>query len=192
LFDSRTAVSTFTASSPKLTQQTRSIHARPYAIPDAIGRTLLLTQFSILPLLSPLAGSGTLPPTPSTLILVPFILAVPAPMAIFNALNWFSPSPKLSAPAELKPGGWQIMDFWAPVLIPVVFLSLVGPVKGWPCGLGLHWSHDQAVVACMFLMSALFLARAVYNFGSKRQDWSKMLGVGTKRVGAGRKKTKTQ
>jgi hypothetical protein len=54
-------------------------------------------------------------------------------------------------------------DSFVPVVIPLVFLSLIGPVQGWGMGLGV--GEDEAVLICAGLTSAIFVARAVYNFG---------------------------
>lgn len=150
------------------------------ALPDAIGRTLLLTRFSVLPLLH-FSSFNTLPPTPSSLILVPFILAVPFASLIFSATSFFSPRPHLSTPMELQPGGWMMVDAWAPVLIPAVFLTLIGPVEGWDFGMG--WGEDESVIVCMIGLTIIFALRAVYNFGYKKELWSHMLGL------EGKKKT---
>ncbi|WVQ83305.1 hypothetical protein IAT38_005444 [Cryptococcus sp. DSM 104549] len=147
------------------------------SIPDAIGRTLLLTRFSVLPILHP-SSPSTLPATPSTLVLVPFILAVPFASIIFSATSFFSPKPKLDTPVELKPGGWMMVDAWAPVVVPAVFLSLIGPVEGWGVGLGV--GEDEAVVLCMAGLIVVFMLRAVYNFGHKRDQWVEMVGLGGK------------
>nr|ODN93718.1 hypothetical protein L204_04902 [Cryptococcus depauperatus CBS 7855] len=132
------------------------------AIPDAISRTLLLTKFSILPLLHP-TSPHALPATPSSLILVPFILAVPFASLIFSTTSFFAPSPTFTTPLELRPEGWQYVDSWAPIVIPVLFLALIGPVQGWPWGLKME--EGESVVVCMIILSAIFLLRALYNFG---------------------------
>lgn len=70
-------------------------------------------------------------------------------------------------------------DAWVPVVIPVLFLSLIGPVPGWAYGFG--WDEGEAVVACMIVCSGVFLGRAIYNFGYKKEQWAKMLGVAGER-----------
>lgn len=150
------------------------------ALPDAIGRTLLLTRFSVLPLLHS-SSSNTLLPTPSSLILVPFILAVPFASLIFSATSFFCPQPYLSTPMELRPGGWMMVDAWAPVVIPALFLTLIGPVEGWRFGMG--WEEDESVIVCMIAMTIIFALRAIYNFGYKKELWLNMLGL------EGKKKT---
>ena len=147
------------------------------AFPDAIARALLLTQFSIVPLLHPIAGTKTLPPTSSTLLLVPFILAVPFASMMFTGLNMFTPSPILSTPAELQPWGWTAVDAWAPLVVPALFLSLIGPVEGWQWGS--KWTEQHALVVCIGFLWAAFTARALYNFGHKAEHWSAMFGLGT-------------
>ncbi|WVQ98124.1 hypothetical protein IAU59_005246 [Kwoniella sp. CBS 9459] len=149
------------------------------SLPDAIGRTLLLTRFSILPILHS-SSATTLPPTPSTLLLTPFILAVPFASLIFTATNFFSPSPKFTTPVELRPGGWMMVDTWCPVVIPVTFLTLIGPVPGWNYGVGL--GEDEAVVACMGILWACFAGRAVYNLGYKKEQWTNMLAFGGDKI----------
>lgn len=144
------------------------------ALPDAIGRTLLLTRFSVLPLLHS-SSSNTLLPTPSSLILVPFILAVPFASLIFSATSFFCPKPHLSTPMELRPGGWMMVDAWAPVVIPALFLTLIGPVEGW--GFGMGWGEDESVIVCMTGLTIIFALRAVYNFGYKKELWLNMLGL---------------
>ena len=146
----------------------------PLALPDAIGRTLLLTKFSVLPVLHSAPTFRAIPPTPTSLLLVPFISAVPFAAIVFTGLNFFAAEPKWSTPIELRPGGWMIMDVWAPVVIPAVFLSLIGPVKGWQYGLG--WSEYEAVAACMVLLIGLFVGRAMYNLGPST-GWTKRLDV---------------
>lgn len=133
-------------------------------LPDAIGRTLLLTQFSVVPLLHPAPGSifSKLPATPSTLLLVPFILAVPFASLAFSGLNMFGEL-RVQTPAELRPWGWTAADAWLPLVIPALFLSLIGPVKGWPIGLGTHLSEPAAIVVCVAVVSAVFLTRTVLN-----------------------------
>ncbi|WVR04686.1 hypothetical protein IAU60_001697 [Kwoniella sp. DSM 27419] len=148
------------------------------SLPDAIGRTLLLTKFSILPLLN-LRSASSLPITPTTLLLTPFILAVPFASLIFSATNFFSATPKLTTPIELRPGGWMMVDAWCPVVIPVLFLTLIGPVQGWNYGLGI--GTNEAVIACMLVLWACFAGRAVYNFGYKREQWMGMLGMSSGR-----------
>ena len=84
----------------------------------------------------------------------------------------------LSTPLELRPGGWLFADSFVPVVIPLVFLTLIGPVQGWGMGLGV--GEDEAVLACAALTSLIFLGRAVYNFGHEAQTF-----------GAGKRKIKT-
>ncbi|GMK55945.1 hypothetical protein CspeluHIS016_0210010 [Cutaneotrichosporon spelunceum] len=132
---------------------------------DAIGRTLLLTRFSIIPLLHPPAGASVLPATPSTLLLVPFILAVPFAALMFSGTNWFSPEMQLATPNELKPNGWMAVDVWIAVVVPALFLSLIGPIEGWPWGLGTQLSEDAAIVVCAAVAILSFVGRTVYNFG---------------------------
>lgn len=128
---------------------------------DAVGRMLLLTR-PILALLRPPAEGffAHLPPTPSTLVLVPFILAAPGGALAFSGLNMFG-TLSVQAPAELKPWGWTAVDAWLPVLVPVLFLSLIGPVKGWPAGAGV--SEDAASVVCALFIWACFVGRALIN-----------------------------
>lgn len=133
---------------------------------DAIGRTLLLTRFSIVPLLHAPEGAKVLPATPSTLVLVPFILAVPFAAIMFSGTNFFSSQLALQTPNELKPWGWTMVDVWIAVVVPVLFLSLIGPVKGWPWGLGTHVSEDGAIVVCAIVAIVAFVGRTVYNLGS--------------------------
>ncbi|WRT64696.1 uncharacterized protein IL334_001630 [Kwoniella shivajii] len=141
------------------------------ALPDAIGRTLLLTRFSIVPILHP-TSPRTLPATTATLILVPFILAVPFASISFSTFNFFSPSLRLTTPAELAPKGWMLVDAWCPLLIAPLFLTLIGPVDGWDYGLGL--GEDESVAACVIVLWGCFTARAVYNFGFRKQDWANL------------------
>lgn len=145
------------------------------SVPDGIGRALLLTRFSVLPILHPAPGVPSLPAAPSTLLLTPFILAVPFPSVIFTGVNWFAASPHLTTPLELRPGGWLMVDFWAPVVVPALFLYLIGPVKGWPTGIGMD--EDEAVVLIMLVMIGLFVMRTIYNMGSKWEQWEESLGL---------------
>ena len=133
---------------------------------------MLLTRFSVIPLLHPPSASlipnpavpkSPLPATPSTLILVPLIMAVPFASLIFTGLNLFSPVPKLTVPMELQPWGWISPDAWGAVVCPVVFLSLIGPVKGW--GYGLGWKEEEAIVVVAGILWAAFTARTLYNLG---------------------------
>lgn len=148
------------------------------ALPDAINRTLLVTRFSVLPLLHPTPGAATLKPTPSSLLLVPFILAVPFASISFSTFNLFSPSPKFDTPGELKPGGWALADTWIPLVVPALFLTLIGPVQGWEYGLG--WTENEAFALCTLFTWAVFTARTVYNLGYKREQWTALLGQGAK------------
>ena len=149
-----------------------------FALPDAINRTLLITRFSVLPLLHPTPGATTLKPTASSLILVPFILAVPFASISFSTFNLFSPSPKFDTPMELKAGGWAFADTWIPLVVPALFVTLIGPVQGWEYGLG--WSEDEAFALCALFTWAVFTARTVYNMGTTREQWDGLLGKGTK------------
>lgn len=135
------------------------------ALPDAIGRALLLTQFSVLPLLRSPSTASSLPVTPTTLLLTPFILAVPFASLIFTGTNWFSPRPKLQTPMELKPWGWTTIDAWLPLALPILFLTLIGPVQGWGYGWGMP--DGEAIVVCMGVTWALFAGRAIYNLGNQ-------------------------
>ncbi|ORX33909.1 hypothetical protein BD324DRAFT_637685 [Kockovaella imperatae] len=134
------------------------------SVPDGIGRALLLTRFSVVPLLRPLSATS-LPATPSTLILTPFILAVPFAAIAFSGLNLFSATPKLAVPAELQPWGWTSPDFWAALVCPAMFLYLIGPVKGWAWGLG--WSEEAATVLIAIFITSVFIMRTVYNLGGQ-------------------------
>lgn len=154
------------------------------AIPDAIGRTLLLTRFTVLPLLHPKSGIPTLPPTPTTLILIPFIIASPFAALAFSGLNLFSADPTLSIPLELRPKGWMMVDAWLPLAIPALFCSLIGPVEGWTFGLGCD--EDEAVIVCLVVVLVSFIGRAVYNFGHESERWRSIVGKPT-----GRRKFKT-
>jgi hypothetical protein len=62
-------------------------------------------------------------------------------------------------------------DSFVPVLIPLAFLTLIGPVQGWGMGLGVE--EDEAVLICMGLTIAIFCGRAVYNFG---EQWGQVFG----------------
>lgn len=138
------------------------------SIPDAIGRTLLLTLFSVVPLLKvAAAGKPGLPVTPSSLILVPFILAVPFGALIFSGTNFFSPSITLQTPAELRPWGWTAVDAWLPVVLPALFLSLIGPINGWAYGFGTKLSQEAAIVVCAVFTSFCFISRTVYNLAPR-------------------------
>lgn len=145
------------------------------AVPDAVGRALVLTQFSVVPLLQPPANVlSPIPPTPASLILVPVILTVPFAALIFNATGFFSPKLTLQTPAELKPDGWKIMDLWIPFVTPALFLCLIGPVPGWDFGFGL--AREPAIAICVIFVVTCFVSRAIYNFGHKKEQWAEMLG----------------
>ncbi|KAL7420040.1 hypothetical protein Q5752_005005 [Cryptotrichosporon argae] len=138
------------------------------AVPDAIGRSLLLTRVTVVPLLHPSSLSPTsplrgLPPTPASLLAVPFISAVPFAALAFTGLHLFAPAPRVDTPAELRPGGWRAADVWIAVVVPALFLVLVGPVDGWPWGASVD--EDDAFVLCAAFTSAVFLGRAYWNFG---------------------------
>lgn len=132
---------------------------------------LLLTR-PILALLRPPPEGffARLPPTPSTLVLVPLILAAPGAAVAFSGLNMFG-ALSVQAPAELRPWGWAAADSWLPVLVPVLFLSLIGPVKGWPAGAGI--SEDAASVVCALFIWVCFVGRALLNFGLQVQSKEK-------------------
>lgn len=152
-------------------------------MPDAIGRTLLLTRFSVVPLLNPGSSWLALPATPSTLLLVPFILAVPFAALAFTGANLFAPAPALATPAELQPWGWTAVDAWLPLVLPALFLALVGPADGWPWALGTRLSEDAAIVVCTALTIALFVARAVYNFGPQTaKQWKRAVGLAPRKA----------
>lgn len=149
------------------------------AIPDAIGRALLLTKFSVLPLLRPTALTPSIPPTAASLLVVPVIMAVPFASMVFSTLNLFAPEPHLTTPLELRPGGWLFADTFLPFTIPALFLSLIGPVQGW--NFGLNVGEDEAAIICAVVTSAVFIVRAVYNFGHKGDQWAGLLGLGERR-----------
>ena len=148
------------------------------SLPDAIGRTLLLTKFSILPLIH--SKTSTLPKTPVSLLLTPFILAVPFASLAFSTFNLFSPSPRFETPLELKSGGWAYADTWLPVIVPLFFLGLIGPVEGWKIGLG--WSEEEAIVICAAFVWATFVGKAIYNMGYKKEQWAALFGTSSKKV----------
>jgi hypothetical protein len=58
------------------------------------------------------------------MMLVPFISTTPFPMAIFG-WDWFTASPKMQTPPELRAGGWKTVDFWAPVTIAYIYAFLI-------------------------------------------------------------------
>ena len=149
------------------------------AIPDAIGRALLLTKFSVLPLIRPTALTPSIPPTPASLLIVPVIMTVPFASIVFSTINLFSPEPHFTTPLELRPGGWLFADTFVPLIIPALFLSLIGPVQGWDFGLGV--GEDEAAIICAAVTSLIFLGRAVYNFGHKGDQWAGLLGLGERR-----------
>jgi hypothetical protein len=143
------------------------------SIPDAIGRTLLLTRFSVIPLLHPV-NPRCLPATPSTFLLVPFILAVPFAALIFTGTNFFAPAVALTTPSELRPWGWTALDAWIPIALPTLFLFLIGPVPGWPWGFGTHLSEDAGIVVCAVVASVCFLSRTWWNLAPKRTTAKKI------------------
>lgn len=122
---------------------------------------LLLTR-PILALLRPppVGFFAHLPPTPSSLVLVPFILAAPAGAVAFSGLNLFG-ALSVQTPAELTPWGWTAVDAWLPLVGPALFLSLIGPVQGWPAGMGM--SEDAASVVCAVFIWACFVGRALVS-----------------------------
>jgi hypothetical protein len=77
---------------------------------------LLCTRFTTLPILYPGSSWLNLPATPSTLLLVPFIFAVPFAAFAFTGGNLFAPEVKLTTLAELRPWGWTAVDAWIPPL----------------------------------------------------------------------------
>lgn len=48
-------------------------------------------------------------------------------------------------------------------------------MEGWETGLGLR--EDEAVILCVIVLWGIFAARAVYNFGYKREHWTETLGL---------------
>jgi hypothetical protein len=65
------------------------------------------------------------------------------------------------------------VDAWIAVVIPVLFLSLIGPVEGWPWGLGTRLSEDAAVVVCAVVAITAFVGRTVYNLGGAVEEPAK-------------------
>jgi hypothetical protein len=120
-----------------------------------------------VPLLRAVPGALALPATPSTLILVPFILAVPFSALIFTGTNFFAPQLALQTPMELQDWGWTALDAWLPVVLPAVFCTLIGPVHGWPWGLGV--SEDAAVVLCGLFAIACFVGRTWWNLAPRKK-----------------------
>ncbi|WOO80857.1 uncharacterized protein LOC62_03G004384 [Vanrija pseudolonga] len=137
------------------------------AVPDAIGRVLLCTRFTTLPILYPGSSWLNLPATPSTLLLVPFIFAVPFAAFAFTGGNLFAPEVKLTTPAELRPWGWTAVDAWIPLFITTLFLMLIGPKKGWRYGFGTYLEEDAAIVVCAIVTIVIFEARAIWNFAPR-------------------------
>lgn len=81
---------------------------------------------------------------------------------------------------ELRKGGWLYADSWLPVVVPLLFLSLIGPVEGWEFGLG--WSEEEAFVICTAFVWATFAGKTVYNMGYKKEQWVALLNSTGKKV----------
>lgn len=91
----------------------------------------------------------------------------------------------------------MMVDFWLPLVLPALFLSLVGPIQGWGVGWGSvvnilgrfgldfgkvgRFSEKEAMVICLLVCWAVFALKAVYNLGGSRREWVKLLGLGPKR-----------
>lgn len=132
----------------------------------------------MLPLLH--ASSSVLPKTPTTLLLTPFIVAVPFASIAFSTFNLFSPEPKFQTPLELREYGWAYADTWLPVVVPVLLLSLIGPVEGWSFGWG--WSEEEALVLCTAFVWIVFAGKAVYHLGNRREQWLEMFRISGKKI----------
>ena len=66
--------------------------------------------------------------------------------------------------------------------MPILFLTLIGPVKGW--GMGMRWEVEEAFVVCTLLTWGVFAGRTVYNMGANREAWDAILGPS---AGSGKK-----
>jgi hypothetical protein len=66
-----------------------------------------------------------------------------------------------------------MVDAWLPLFLPAVFCSLLGPAPGW--GIGFEWTEEEAVMACTGLVVIVFLARTIYNHGTRRDQWEAMI-----------------
>ena len=132
----------------------------------------------MLPLLH--ASSSVLPKTPTTLLLTPFIVAVPFASIAFSTFNLFSPEPKFQTPLELREYGWAYADTWLPVVVPVLLLNLIGPVEGWSFGWG--WSEEEALVLCTAFVWIVFAGKAVYHLGNRREQWLEMFRISGKKI----------
>jgi hypothetical protein len=109
------------------------------SIPDAINRCLLVTRFSRID------GPLTLR------ILVPIINAVPFAALSFGGFNFFTDM-RWSAPAEVMPYGWAMVDTWIP-LVTVLYQYLQHQA----------WSEKDALGVCILFTIGVFVARAYKN-----------------------------
>jgi hypothetical protein len=48
--------------------------------------------------------------------------------------------------------------------------------------MGLGVAEDEAVLICAALTSAIFVGRAVYNFGHKGEQWAQLMGAGKRKI----------
>lgn len=64
------------------------------------------------------------------------------------------------------------------MLVPVLFLAMIGPVDGWAWGVS--WSEDEAFGVCFLVTWGVFLGRTIYNMGYRREQWLEMVGAGGK------------
>lgn len=108
------------------------------SVPDAINRCLLVTRFSRI--------DGT----PTLRLLAPIINAVPFAAISFGGFNFFTDM-KWTAPAEVQPWGWAMVDTWIPL---VSLLYQYAPVT---------WNEKEALGGCIVLTVLVFIARALYN-----------------------------
>lgn len=106
------------------------------SIPDAINRCLLVTRFSRV--------DG--PPT--LRLLVPFINAVPFAAISFGGFSFFTDM-TWTAPVEVQPWGWAMVDTWIPL---VSLLYQYAP-----------WDEKDALGMCIVLTVLVFISRALYK-----------------------------
>lgn len=107
---------------------------------------------------------------------------VPFAAATF-AFGLFSKHPKYTTPAELQPGGWMAVDFWAPFVIAYLYGMLTGAHEmfmgpwHWMASVQANgttgktgfWDPADAKAACAAVLTVCFALRAVYHFGGTSQ-----------------------
>jgi hypothetical protein len=156
---------------------------------------MILTSFSV----DLVRNTASLPSetrnNPWLMVLAAFINTVPFASLAF-ACHMFDKDWSFGTPGELRPGGWMMVDVWAPPVIATIYATLIRahstfdipyqalrvavlrrPMLVWAVGYETFktrfpsspqaWSPLEARAICAIILTVLFACRALYNFGGE-------------------------